>query len=152
LFNICHCNSGLVVISKNYNIASQNCMYFTRENSQNLRQKCKWALWMWHQSYSALYKCFAEEELKNWSKLHNAIYEWPFSMKLVLTIFLQIHLSGFVRLVQVVRNEDGSSASVWQWSSQFWWHLLEFILDVSFLAHFKPGKTNMYSLHLEIMP
>jgi hypothetical protein len=28
-------------------------MYFTRENSQNLRQKRKWALWMRHQFFRA---------------------------------------------------------------------------------------------------
>jgi hypothetical protein len=44
LSNDCHCNSE----SKNYYITSQNCMYFTRENFQNLRQKRKWALWMRH--------------------------------------------------------------------------------------------------------
>jgi hypothetical protein len=38
LFNICHCNSGVAFKSKNYYIASQNCMYFTRENFQNLSQ------------------------------------------------------------------------------------------------------------------
>jgi hypothetical protein len=38
LFNICHCNSGLTFKSKNYPNTSQNCMYFLRENSQNLHQ------------------------------------------------------------------------------------------------------------------
>jgi hypothetical protein len=46
LFNICHCDSGLAFTSKNYYIASQNCVYFIRENSPNSHQKHKWALWM----------------------------------------------------------------------------------------------------------
>jgi hypothetical protein len=48
LFNISHCNSGLAFKSKNYFIAAQNCVYFIKENSQKLRQKCKWAWWMRH--------------------------------------------------------------------------------------------------------
>jgi hypothetical protein len=48
LFTISHCNSGLAFQSKNYYITSQNCMYFKWEKSQNLRRKCKWALWMRH--------------------------------------------------------------------------------------------------------
>jgi hypothetical protein len=35
--------------SKIHYITSQNCMYFIRENSQNIHQKRKWALWMRHQ-------------------------------------------------------------------------------------------------------
>jgi hypothetical protein len=48
LFNIYHCNSGLAFKSKDYYITSQNWMYFIMENSQNLWQKRKWALWMRH--------------------------------------------------------------------------------------------------------
>jgi hypothetical protein len=46
--NICRCNSSLEFKSENYSLASQNCMYFLRENSPKLSQKCKWALWMGH--------------------------------------------------------------------------------------------------------
>jgi hypothetical protein len=38
--------TGLGFKSKNYFIAAQNCKYIIRENSQKLRQKCKWVLWM----------------------------------------------------------------------------------------------------------
>jgi hypothetical protein len=48
LLNICYCNSGLAFKSKSYYIAEQNFMYFITENSQKLRQKRKWALWMRH--------------------------------------------------------------------------------------------------------
>jgi hypothetical protein len=51
LCNICHCNSSLAFKSKNYYITSQNCMHFIRENSQNLCQNCKWALWIRHQTF-----------------------------------------------------------------------------------------------------
>jgi hypothetical protein len=49
LFTICHCHSGLAFLSKNHYITSQKCMYFKKENSQNLRQKPKGALWVRHQ-------------------------------------------------------------------------------------------------------
>jgi hypothetical protein len=39
VFNVYHFNSGLVFKNKNYSITSQNCVYFKRENFQNLRQK-----------------------------------------------------------------------------------------------------------------
>jgi hypothetical protein len=45
---ICHHNSGLAFKQKYYYITLQNFMLFIRENSQNLRQKRKWALWMRH--------------------------------------------------------------------------------------------------------
>jgi hypothetical protein len=54
LFNICHYNSGLKLKIKNYYITSQNFMYFIRENSQNLCQKRKWALWMRHLSQKSI--------------------------------------------------------------------------------------------------
>jgi hypothetical protein len=56
-FDICHCNSGLAFKSKNYYIFSQNCVFFIRENSQNLPRKCKWALWIRHLiSYDVILK------------------------------------------------------------------------------------------------
>jgi hypothetical protein len=45
---IYHFNSNLTVIIKSYYFTSQNCVYFIRKNSQNLRQQLKWALWMRH--------------------------------------------------------------------------------------------------------
>jgi hypothetical protein len=46
LFNICHCNSGLLLKLKNYYTGRQNRMYFSKENSQNLHQNaselCEW--------------------------------------------------------------------------------------------------------------
>jgi hypothetical protein len=48
LFHICHYNLGMAFLYKNYYIASQNCVYFIRDNSQSLRQKRKRALWMRH--------------------------------------------------------------------------------------------------------
>ncbi len=67
LFNICHYNQGLAFKSKNYFIAAQNCMYFIGENSQKLRQKRKWALWMRHQSST---KSSTGYPLKSLQSLH----------------------------------------------------------------------------------
>jgi hypothetical protein len=37
--NISNCNSGLAFKNKKYYFASQNCVYFIKENFKNLRQK-----------------------------------------------------------------------------------------------------------------
>jgi hypothetical protein len=44
--NMYRCILNLTFKSKKYFLISQNCVYYIRENFQNLRQKCKWALWM----------------------------------------------------------------------------------------------------------
>jgi hypothetical protein len=59
LFVVCYCNSGLAFKGKNFYIASQNCMHFIKENSQNLRQRYKWALWMRHLNPRSLRTCFS---------------------------------------------------------------------------------------------
>jgi hypothetical protein len=71
LFNICHCNWGLAFKSKNYYIAAQNYMYFKRENSHKLRQKCLWALWMRHQFWK---KRHAKMAFSDYNTLHSVCY------------------------------------------------------------------------------
>ncbi len=61
LFDVSHCNSGLAFKSKNYNITSQNHVYFIRENFQNLFQKPNRALWIKHQGR------YAEIKVQSWS-------------------------------------------------------------------------------------
>jgi hypothetical protein len=41
VFNICLCNYGLALKGKNYLITTQICVYFIRENFENLRQEHK---------------------------------------------------------------------------------------------------------------
>jgi hypothetical protein len=45
----------------------RNCMYFIRGNSQKLRQKYKWVLWMRHLFVSLIYKA----HLHFWCKFYN---------------------------------------------------------------------------------
>jgi hypothetical protein len=72
LFNVCHYNSGLSFKIKNYYINSQNCMYFIKENCQNLRLKRKWGLWMRHPTFSQLsHRCrlFLENLCYIWKRI-----------------------------------------------------------------------------------
>ncbi len=41
LVNICLCNYGLALKGKIYYITTQSCVYFIKENSENLRQERK---------------------------------------------------------------------------------------------------------------
>jgi hypothetical protein len=102
LFNVCHCNSGLAFKSKNYYIAAQNCKHFIRENTQKIRQKHKWALWMRHQRCLLMSRCWLmSRQPKEWGKDLNP--QFHMYNEYLLPVF-QSHWSIYLQVKTILKN------------------------------------------------
>jgi hypothetical protein len=128
LFNICNCNSGLVYKSKNYYITAQNRMYFTRETSQKLRQKRKWALWLRH-----LVLMRANYQCKRKINLDQSPHLDPFNVCTTYSeVCWSIGVSALISLIIYIKWKGGNIHSqfghlihlcVWHWhvcGGTFW--------------------------------
>jgi hypothetical protein len=110
LLFICHCNSGMSFKSKIYYITPQNCMYFIKENSPNLRQKRKWALWIRHLVY---------HETLNHTRPHPRHCLEAYCLQTILTVPRNISSNWFLKKLARMSKEQfnycttNSSALMW---------------------------------------